>query len=674
MGRARVAKTLAACGVAAGLLVLLGPTQLGGSTMYSTTTGNSMEPRFHTGDLAIVRAASHYRVGDIVLYRSPVLDRPVLHRIITIQDGRYYFKGDHNDFVDPGFATRGELLGKLWIRVPKLGKVLAWFGRPSHSAVLAGAAVLFLAFGGGAAAAQRRRRRRESVRRPLVGMQPQPSYAKALTMIAACALGAAAVLLAVGFTHPLKRTVPLSGAYVESGRFEYSARLTKPSSLFPTGVAHTGQPLFFGLFDRTHVAFAYTFSSRLSHSVHGTIALRVTVASTTSSWQHQFVLRKPISFTGDHATVAVTAQLRALRTLITQLAVASGDTGGDYQVTLEPDVSVDGLVGGRRVRTVFNPPLPFTLTDTTLQVNPPPLAVLPGATYTAPAATAALRAVLTPTTSGSIPTTAANFARILRFRIAVNVVRGLGLGFLGLALVFLILAPWGTRRRLTREERIAGRHSCVIVEVVALEAAGVPRATVAFDQLVTLARYLDRPILHEPTAGTYAVEDGNRLYVAMSAPTHAGSASQPSRRRMRSPRRLRLGRAASTTLGLMVVAGLITSFTATDVVPLSRASDSNLSLDLSQLAPAQCSSLSLTHLVVAKSSTVTGTSGNDLILGRNGSGANTLDGGGGTDCIVAGGSYGTTNQLNGGQDASRTVCVGAPNASNSFSNCSRTYN
>ncbi len=52
------------------------------------TSGVSMEPRFHTGDLAIVRPVSNYRVGEIVAYWSTVLHTVVLHRIIA-KDGNY---------------------------------------------------------------------------------------------------------------------------------------------------------------------------------------------------------------------------------------------------------------------------------------------------------------------------------------------------------------------------------------------------------------------------------------------------------------------------------------------------------------------------------------------------------------------------------------------------------
>ena len=153
---------LLAAGMVVAVLVWLAPPQLGGSTIYSATVGTSMEPMFHKGDLALVRPASSYGVGDVVLYQSPILHRPVLHRILVIQDGVYYFKGDHNDFVDPGYVTRDELLGKLWTHVPKVGIGLSFIGKPAHAGALAGLAVFALMLGGPKPSSRRRRRRRNA--------------------------------------------------------------------------------------------------------------------------------------------------------------------------------------------------------------------------------------------------------------------------------------------------------------------------------------------------------------------------------------------------------------------------------------------------------------------------------------------------------------------------------
>ena len=129
---------LLAASLVVAAFIWVAPPQLGGSTTYSATVGTSMQPMFYKGDLALVRPATSYKVGDVVLYESPVLHRPVLHRIIVIQGTHYYFKGDNNDFVDPGYATRGDILGKLWLHVPKVGKGLSWIGKPAHAEVSPG--------------------------------------------------------------------------------------------------------------------------------------------------------------------------------------------------------------------------------------------------------------------------------------------------------------------------------------------------------------------------------------------------------------------------------------------------------------------------------------------------------------------------------------------------------
>ena len=76
------------------------PASVGGSTNWVVTDGISMEPRFHAGDLVLVRAQSDYRVGQIVAYHNKQLHTIVLHRIIGRAGSRYIFKGDNNNFVD----------------------------------------------------------------------------------------------------------------------------------------------------------------------------------------------------------------------------------------------------------------------------------------------------------------------------------------------------------------------------------------------------------------------------------------------------------------------------------------------------------------------------------------------------------------------------------------------
>src|SRR5215210_4036826 len=101
------------------------PTALGGSTTYVSTYGTSMEPRFSTGDLAVLRPAGSYEVGDVVAYRSEGLDTTVLHRIVERDGDRFVTQGDNNDFLDEDTPTADDVLGSLWFRVPQGGTALA---------------------------------------------------------------------------------------------------------------------------------------------------------------------------------------------------------------------------------------------------------------------------------------------------------------------------------------------------------------------------------------------------------------------------------------------------------------------------------------------------------------------------------------------------------------------
>src|SRR5471032_1174457 len=104
----------------------LAPPALGGWTNYVVTDGISMQPHFHGGDLVLVRTETNYRVGQIVAYRSKVLNTVVLHRIIGRDGSRYLFKGDNNNFVDIDHPARSQLVGALWLHIPaKYADVLA---------------------------------------------------------------------------------------------------------------------------------------------------------------------------------------------------------------------------------------------------------------------------------------------------------------------------------------------------------------------------------------------------------------------------------------------------------------------------------------------------------------------------------------------------------------------
>lgn len=123
---------------------VLWPERWGGSMTYVITSGTSMQPGFVAGDLAVLRAASDYRVGDVAAYDSSELKKIVMHRITKETDEGYTFQGDNNDFLDPETVTDEQMLGKLVLRVPGVAKYLEWLLKPVNLALAVGALLLLL--------------------------------------------------------------------------------------------------------------------------------------------------------------------------------------------------------------------------------------------------------------------------------------------------------------------------------------------------------------------------------------------------------------------------------------------------------------------------------------------------------------------------------------------------
>jgi signal peptidase I len=659
----------------AGLWLVFAPSQLGGSATYSITEGVSMEPLLHKDNLALVRPQSTYKVGDVVLYQSPTLHRPVLHRIIVIQNGHYFFKGDNNGFVDPGYATRSELTGKLWLHVPYVGGVLGWIGTPSHAAALGGLTVLILLLGGASTTRRRGKRRVGPVIAPQKAFEPTATRARYLTPMTRASLGSVTalallglVLTAAAFAAPSSRPKDIPDSYQQTGAFSYSAH-TAPSSTYPTGVAVTGQPLFARLVRSVHVGFSYRFVSKLPHHIRGTIEFKALVLARSSTWTSLFPIEKKRPFSGDTARVGGTISLVATYAFFNQLSAAAGTPGAEYSVDLQPVVHIVGTVGGKPINMKFEPALPFDVTPTVVRLDVAPVVAPPGATYAPPTAEAQVGSSLRPVLVGTLPGRGPNYLTAVRYHFPVSYLRLAGPLLLLLAALVALFHEKLVRRDAARpvEELIAADLGCFVAPVDALVTAegAVTMEMSDFRSLARLARYLERPILEETDDGgrTYVVEDDARVY-RFRAP-----ALEPIVRPAKPLRALvpRTSRRPSSRVAIVSVAGvlliavtLVTSFTATTTVPTSNAGASSESRTLASITPGGCASLSLTSISV-RSGAFTNSSSHVLVLGS--AGVDNITDHGASNCIVGGGGKDTVNGV------STDICIVGPGSGMTYKLC-----
>ncbi len=531
----------------------LAPPALGGGTSYVSTDGVSMQPRFHTGDLALVRPVSDYRVGDIVAYRSRQLHVTVLHRIVAVTaDGRYIFRGDNNSWRDPERVTRAQLIGALWFAVPGMGGRLQQLRSPATMAILAGLAALLLLSGAGARAHRRRRRRRGPEPKWLPAKTHAPKTAGisvsygglGLTLLAVAACVGLAI---VAWSTPTRRTVPTQVSYRQSGSFAYAAS-TITGAVYNTGQATTGQPIFTRLAGPVQVRFAYALHARRAERVSGTAALSAVVAS-QSGWARTFPLESPTAFTGSDAVVTGVVHLRKLERFLQRVATATAVPDASFTLTLVPTVRVHGTMAGQPFQASYAPQLPFTLTPLALS---PPLPGGPAGTVRPQAGSAA---PFHPSATRSV-TSAARASVALgagRLTMPVAVARIAALIGLAAALAAAVLAGRLLRRTRQSDEptRISARYGESIVTVVH-SSLGRHTDLVQVKSIEELARIAERyesMIIHEQTdlGHAYLVADGATLYAYL---LEAPGSERGLRDRLTSERGARTGGASPTARGV----------------------------------------------------------------------------------------------------------------------------
>ena len=305
--------TLVVLAVAAWLV--LAPTQIGGETSYVTTSGISMAPRFHTGDLAVVRPAQHYQVAT----SSPTAARCCASSSCTASSPSRAIATSSRATTTtssiPTRPSRSELVGRLSLRVAHGGRVLAWLHTPFMAALLLGGLAALLLLG---ATQQRRRRDR---RRPSEARSVQVSRARAdregilgvdtQTVFTASAVAAVAFLAlsALAFARPATKPIAVKTPYTEKVSFGYHAK-APAGPVYPDGVVTTGDPIFLKLVHRVRIKAHYRLTATAPQRLGGTMEVLLRLSSPTG-WNRTIQLAAPKRFTGDYASADVTLDVPA---------------------------------------------------------------------------------------------------------------------------------------------------------------------------------------------------------------------------------------------------------------------------------------------------------------------------------------------------------------------------
>jgi len=85
----------------------------------------SMSPTIKTGSLVVTKSSSSYNVDDIITFKRG--NQLITHRIITLENGSYQTKGDHNLSEDVELVQNNAVQGKVVLIIPLLGWLVALF-------------------------------------------------------------------------------------------------------------------------------------------------------------------------------------------------------------------------------------------------------------------------------------------------------------------------------------------------------------------------------------------------------------------------------------------------------------------------------------------------------------------------------------------------------------------
>jgi signal peptidase I len=359
--------------------IILAPTQVGGSASYVIVVGSSMEPKFHIGDLIVVHKEPSYQVGDAVVYRNTEMQGFVFHRIMAEEEGRYVLQGDNNSWVDTYQPTKQEVIGKLWVHIPRGGVTMQRVRSPWMLALIAAVAGAFFAnswFGNktkgnkymdkkslqeGFASSQKKLRawilQLGSVKTRGTLDSGNGGFLEISFFVLGLALLSSLVVGIISFSRPTSRIVSDDIQYQHLGIFSYLA--SAPQGIYDSNAIRSGDPIFPRLTCAVDVNLQYTLIAPEATNIIGTYQLTAVIRDQLSGWQRVIPLQEKTSFSG--TTFGTTAKLDVckIESLTQAMEAETEFHPGSYIVSLSPDIRMNGELEGRTLEATVNSGITF---------------------------------------------------------------------------------------------------------------------------------------------------------------------------------------------------------------------------------------------------------------------------------------------------------------------------
>lgn len=386
--------------------VAFAPIQAGGQAAYIMVIGKSMEPNFHLGDMIIVKQDSQYKVGDIVAYKNRQLNNNVFHRIIGFESGHFALKGDNNTWVDTYNPSPEEVIGKLWIYLPGVGKVIQRIRTPLNMALIIGMIAAIFLFSvinekpkGGKHMTKKSIRERlkdlisrsrlpdnipasnsdvepdpvkpETLHRSAVSTKKQSpkllgSSVEVIFFILGLTAFASLLLGIISLTRPLTVSEPDDVNYQHIGIFSYSA--SAPSGIYDSNTVQRGEPIFPKITCTMRVDFHYSLFGDDLNNVAGTYVMTAQILDLQSGWQRTVTLLPETLFSGTSFDVNTDVDMCHMVKLTEAMEQEIEYFPSQYLLTIMPHLNILGSIAGRDLQDTYSPQLVFKYDRTNFSV------------------------------------------------------------------------------------------------------------------------------------------------------------------------------------------------------------------------------------------------------------------------------------------------------------------
>ena len=90
----------------------------------------SMTGAIEAGDAIIIKNSDSYAVGDVITYFPEGESFSVTHRIVRMEGDKFYTKGDANQSEDSDPVLIEQIVGKVAVKLDKVGYFIEWLKSP----------------------------------------------------------------------------------------------------------------------------------------------------------------------------------------------------------------------------------------------------------------------------------------------------------------------------------------------------------------------------------------------------------------------------------------------------------------------------------------------------------------------------------------------------------------